>query len=382
MKKVLYVFGGEKASGAEIVIQRLLEYNLGQVEPSVFVSPGKFADELIASKKPYKVVTINRLRKLNRSNSLVIKFITEAIKNYFIISYKVCSYIKKYNIDIIHANTIVPASYLIPEILFSRIFFRKRNWIWSDHDLRYYSKTDKVFSAICASIYNKTIVVSEAVKKKYGNRKSVVVLHNGLNLNLFKANEEFRANFRNKNIFSRDDIVCSIAATISPRKGQLQLIEVFKQLLKESGNVKLVIAGGFGTDNPEYNNAVIEAIKGSKNIFYLGHVKNMIEFYCGSDVIINNSNAAGSEPLGTTIYEAMACEKIVIASNTGGSTEIISNNCDGFIFKAEDAENLRKTLEYVIINLHSLDEIRLMARKKAELKFDIRDMCEIYNNYI
>jgi hypothetical protein len=48
-KPVLYVFGGEKAQGAEVVIERLMFQNLDNVEPHLFISPGSFADELVRS---------------------------------------------------------------------------------------------------------------------------------------------------------------------------------------------------------------------------------------------------------------------------------------------------------------------------------------------
>jgi len=381
MKKVLYVFSGEKASGAEIVLERLISYNRSSVEPHLFISPGKFADELIsAAGKTYPIITVNRLRKLNRSSTSTFRFLKEALKNYFLVSSQVIKYVRKNEITHIHANTIVPASYLILAIIYSRFLKKRKVWIWSDHDLQYFSKIDILFSKICAILYSKTFVVSKAVKKKYGNKKSVVVLYNGLDLEVYKANDTEKDAFRKENKFLNDQLIISIAATISPRKGQLQLIKVFKLLTSSYTNINLVIAGSFGHDDDYYNTEVKNAIKDNQNIFYFGHVANMIQLYCGSDVIINNSNKSGGEPLGTTIYEAMACEKIVIASDTGGTQEIITNKEDGFVFDAEDDESLKETLEFVIVNINSLNEMKKRARRKAEKKFNINTMINNYNN--
>ena len=381
MTKVLYVFGGEKASGAEIVIERLISYNLDTVEPHLFISPGKFADELIAQGKTYPVITVNRLRKLNRSSTSAFRFFYEAIKNYFIISAKVIKYINKNQIRFIHANTIVPASYLIPAIIYCRFFGNKKYWIWSDHDLQYFSKLDNIFSSLCSSLFDITLTVSEAVKRKYGIKKGVHVLYNGLDVNVFRSDQLLRNAFRSK-INLENNLILGIAATFSPRKGQLELIKVFEKIGIHSKKITLLLAGGLGNDDIAYNNEVKEAIKGTSNIKYIGYINNMVEFCNGCDILINNSSLAGSEPLGTTIYEAMACEKIVVASDTGGTPEIISQGKDGFIFKANDVESLHTSLNYAIANINALQSIRTMARKKVIEKFSLETMTFNYNKYI
>jgi glycosyltransferase involved in cell wall biosynthesis len=379
MTKVLYVFGGEKASGAEIVIERLMSYNQNNVEPHLFISPGKFANELISAGKLYPITTISRLRKLNRSTTSTFTFFIEALKNYFIVSSEIIKYVRKNKITYIHANTVVPASYLILAIICSKFFARKRVWIWSDHDLKYFSKIDILFSKACATLYDITLVVSDAVKEKYSNKKPVKVLYNGLDLNVFKPNGEKRERFRQRFDFDENQLVLTIAGTISPRKGQLMLIRVFKNLTEKFININLIIAGSFGEDDNTYNDQVTEAIKSYSNIFYLGQVTNMLEVYCGSDIIINNSSAEGGEPLGTTIYEAMACEKIVIASDTGGTPEIITDKEDGFIFKADDEESLEEALRFVMLNLYTLSTTVKKARKKVDAKFSIQKMIDTYN---
>lgn len=381
MYKVLYVFGGEKASGAEIVIERLMTFNTNFVQPHLFVSPGRFAEELIAADKPYPVVTIDRLRKLNRSSTSAIKFFIEALKNYLLVSLKVVRYVHKNQITHIHANTVVPASYLIPAILYAKLFNKKKVWIWSDHDLKYFSKLDNVFSTLCSILFDKTLVVSKAVKNKYGAKKKVFLLYNGLDLNQYKSNVLYRDSFRSK-LNLTDKIVLGIAATISPRKGQLELIRVFSNLLEEFNNIALVIAGGLGKDNEDYNSEVLNLIKDNNSIHYVGHINNMVEFYCGCDIIINNSSKSGSEPLGTTIYEAMACEKVVIASNTGGTSEIITDKVDGFIFEADSNEGLFQCLVQTLSNFSQLADLRTSARKKVERIFSLENMSSNYNRLI
>lgn len=379
---ILYVFGGEKAQGAEIVIERLMAHNADEVNAHLVMAPGKFASSLVSANKPYQITLLDDLKKLNRSSTGKFKFYTRALTNYFKVSYKIHQYIKKHHIDVVHANTMVPAAYLLPLVSYSRLFNKRLKWCWSDHDLKYFSKLDTLHSQSCAKLYDYTIVVSEAVKRKYNGNSKAIVLYNGLDLNIFKPDAASRNAFRSKQHLSDDTIVIGIAAVISPDKGQLSLIQVFNKLSEKFPHIKLILAGGFAADTPAYSQEVQAAANSSANVIYLGYADNMSEFYNGCDIIISNSNAYRSESLGTTIYEAMAFEKVVVASDTGGTPEIITDNKDGFLFETGSTSGLYEKLDYAISNYNSLSNIRTAARNKANQKFNITTMTKRYNEII
>jgi len=91
--------------------------------------------------------------------------------------------------------------------------------------------------------------------------------------------------------------------------------------------------------------------------------------FCGfqdSYSMLNNSDililpSVWNEPFGMPVIEAMAAGKIVIASKSGGITELISENINGFLFEKNDIIELNNRMDYVIRNLHSLDNIRQNA---------------------
>lgn len=381
-KKILYVFGGEEASGAEMVIERLIEYNENFVDAFLFVSPGKFADD-IAKKNICATIQLDHLKKLNRSQTSGLNFYYKALLNYFSISWAVLKFINKYKIGVVHANTVVPASYLLPAILWAKLFRPKVRWIWSDHDLSYFTKLDHILSRLCTRFFDRTLTVSDAVKRKYNPSKKIITFYNGLDTNIFKADDDLRKNQRDKFGLYNNELVFTIAATISPRKGQLSLIESFAELIKVYPQIKLFIAGGNAIDTPEYTQKVFDKAQLYKsNVHILGKVTDMLALYNASDVIINNSNMAGSEPLGTTIYEAMACEKVVLVSDTGGNREIVDEKINGFIFKADDIKCLKNAMEYVLLNDKHMAAIRLASRQKVIHKFNIVNMVNCYNDII
>ena len=379
---ILYVFGGEKAQGAEIVIERMMERNTVHVTTHLIMSPGNFARDLVKSAKPFKITLLDDLKKLNRSATGKLQFYSRALSNYFSVSFKVYKYIKDNKINIVHANTIVPASYLMPLIFCSGMLLPGVKWIWSDHDMNYGSGIDAKLSKLCVKLYNKTLVVSAAVKKKYGTNQKVEVLYNGLDINQFKSDTDSRLLFRRKANAIDSDILIGIAANINPDKGQLELIEIFNELHLANFNIKLVLAGDYASQFPIYQQKVEAAIHSNPAIFHLGFFNDMINFYNGCDLVINNSNQSRSESLGTSIYEAMACSTIVLAADTGGTPEIITDNIDGFLFKTGNMADFKLKLSFIINNFANLKDIQLRARKKAISKFNIETMVQQYNTII
>jgi len=382
MLNVLYVFGGEKASGAEKVIERLIVQNTAHVNAHLFISPGSFAQTLVDDHNSSftKITLISQLKKLNRSSTGKLQFYLNALLNYFSVSWLAFRYVRKNKIDMVHANTIVPASYLLPALWFSKIFNPRVRWFWSDHDLRYFSSLDHKLAALCVNAFDLTLVVSEAVKKKYGGHTAKVeVLYNGLNLSDFKNDVALRKIFRQSHKIDEQTIVIGLAGTIEPRKGQLALINAFIKINKDFPESQLLLAGPPSADEPVYVGDVLKAIEQSPTIKYLGKISDMVSFYNGCDIVVNNSNKEGGEPLGTTLYEAMACEKIVAASATGGSPEIIDDKINGYLFKPDSPEDIYQILKDILLNITSLQKVQQNARIKVSKRFNILTMAERYN---
>ncbi|TCD01962.1 glycosyltransferase [Pedobacter frigidisoli] len=377
-KKVLYVFGGEFASGGEYVIERLM-INNQDVEPTLFIAPGAYSNSL-KQKYSFEIVELNALKKLNRSRVNIFLFCMRAIFNYLIVSKKVLSYSFSNEISIVHANTLGPASYLLPAILLSKLFRFKIFWLWSDHDLIHHSALDKFLLKLCSKFYNLTLVVSYAVKSKYSpSNDKVKVLYNGLDTRNFKRDDIARERLRDLYSLEKDCLVIGIAGFIAPRKGQIQLIEAIQSLNLSSLRLKLLITGLPLDANSSYYNEFLAKVNQNSNTIYVGSSEDMVAFYNCCDVVVNNSSINGSEPLGTTIYEGMACERIVVAASVGGTPEIISDGIDGFLYHAENMTIFLSIVNTILDRNSDFNIIKNNARRKVIEKFDVNVMSKSYN---
>ncbi len=84
-----------------------------------------------------------------------------------------------------------------------------------------------------------------------------------------------------------------------------------------------------------------------EEVLFFGHKKHpeAIALMKACDIIVNPSYTEG---LPTSIIEAALCEKAIIATNVGGTPEIISGNGDGFLVPAGDINVLREKLGFLI----------------------------------
>jgi glycosyltransferase involved in cell wall biosynthesis len=78
----------------------------------------------------------------------------------------------------------------------------------------------------------------------------------------------------------------------------------------------------------------------------------------------------------------MSCGRIVIATRTGGSPEIIDHGVNGFLCAPDDANAMAECLGSVLAKLEKLSPLCLAAREKAVHCFSIGRMCAGYNDLL
>lgn len=121
-----------------------------------------------------------------------------------------------------------------------------------------------------------------------------------------------------------------IAARIEREKGHIHLLEAVRSLQSRGVPVRLAITG----DGAQ--RASLEAFVSEHNLSdvvqFVGWVHSVEAFLADIDMFIVPS--ISSEGLPTTILEAMAAGRLVVASDIGGAAEAITSGTDGIIVPA------------------------------------------------
>ena len=127
-------------------------------------------------------------------------------------------------------------------------------------------------------------------------------------------------------------------------KGMHILVDAMPEVLNKYPDAHAVIVGGAHAFEPEYESFLQKHIadKGlQERVLMVGLQKNVPEWMQAMDVFVH---ASDNEPFGMVIIEAMALGKPVIATDSGGPTEIITPGVDGLLTPYGDAPRLAEAI--------------------------------------
>ena len=212
---------------------------------------------------------------------------------------------------------------------------------------------------------NRVTAVSENLKKEtfelFDIKNNIEVIPNFICLKEYKMdnNDYYKKRFAPNN----EKVICHVSNFRKVKRIE-DVIIAFEGISKEM-DVKLLLVG----DGPE--RARLEQIsrnsKFSKNIFFLGSLKSTKEVLNISDLFILPSS---KESFGLSALEAMACGVPVIASDSGGIPEVISNGKSGLLNSVGDTYQMIKNALKLLSNDSLLESFKTNAYQQA-MKFDI-----------
>lgn len=277
--------------------------------------------------------------------------------------------IKDSNYDLIYTNTsTVDIGFKLSKVLKVPHIWHIREFGDLDfgfkklHPQNYYSRMYRESSGV--------IFISEALKKHYEKLTPLInskVIYNGFDIASLKGMVTDQPNYQNKSIN------ISIVGQVSQGKGQDQAIKACKILKDKGYNIFLNIIGEVDYDYLE------TSTPGYKEFDWLilhGQVDNVKELRRSMDIELVCSK---SEAFGRVTIEAMLAGIPVIASNTGGTIELIEHKQNGLLYNYGDVQQLSEMI-LTLVNDEQL-KVKLVenASRFAE-KFTIeRTAREVYN---
>ncbi|WP_413708784.1 glycosyltransferase family 4 protein [Rhizobium sp. Rhizsp82] len=148
---------------------------------------------------------------------------------------------------------------------------------------------------------------------------------------------------------------------IHPHKGLHTLLDWIQRAKLDNVEVHLFVRGKFTTEAPEYEaqiRAQVNELQLQDNIHFEGFFAEPEAVYKNLDAICAPAQAA--EPLARTILEPMSMGIPVIATATGGTTEMVVNNVTGFI--VDGPENFKQAILAVQSNNAALSSMMAAGR--------------------
>jgi glycosyltransferase involved in cell wall biosynthesis len=224
------------------------------------------------------------------------------------------------------------------------------------------------------------VFVSEASRASFarvygGPRENWTVIENGVNLDVFTP--EPASPPREFEIPAGAPVV-TIVGALRWRKGHAVALSAWPYVRARVPNARLLIAG----DGPEA--AVLRgqarALDIEESVIFAGMRTDVADLIRASSLVLLPSQ---HEALPTTLIEAAACGRVVIATDVDGIPEVVADGETGLLVPFGDAEALGEAMIALLEDEPRRRAMGANARRLAEQRFDAkRWAARLYESYV
>lgn len=278
---------------------------------------------------------------------------------------RLLKYVKKENIDLIHANTRVTqvTAGLIrrfsgkPNLSTCHGFFKRR-------------LSRRLFP--CWGL--KVIAISQAVKEHLVEdfkmkEENISLIHNGIDVDKFIVHSSQFIRDKKRELGLGNGPVVGIIARLSDVKGHIYLIEAMKEVLGEFPDARLLIVGD-GKMKQDLA-ALVSRLRMERNVYFIPSVKETEDVLAIMDLFVMPSLAEG---LGLSLIEAMAAGLAVIGSNIGGIKSLIKHGYNGLLVEPANPKQLSLAILELLNDRAKAGALGANARDFIRKNFSQDDM--------
>jgi glycosyltransferase involved in cell wall biosynthesis len=295
------------------------------------------------------------------------------------------------NITIVHARSRAPAW----SCLFATKITRRKFVTTFHGTYNFNSKLKRFYNSVMVKsnliIAGSNFIFSH-IKNNYSDyldiKNKLLVIFRGINVDYFdhttKTELEEKKLLKNWGIEENKKIIL-LPGRLTSWKGQELFLEAINMVNIQLGYeafYAVILGSEQGRDL--YKKKLIrlsEQYRMTKQVKFIDHCKDMALAYKVSDIIVSSS--IEPEAFGRVAVEAQSMQKVIIASDIGGSNETVINEKTGYLFESGNAKSLSdKILKVLNLDETTIKTIGIEGRKNIVSKFNVEKMCfSTYSEY-
>ena len=296
-----------------------------------------------------------------------------------------------YKISIVHARSRAPAwsCFLATKVT-------RRKFVTTFHGTyNFRSKIKRFYNSIMVKsdliIAGSNFIFSH-IKDNYADyltdEKKLMVIFRGINVDYFDPTTKTEIQEKKLKKYwgiEENKKIILLPGRLTSWKGQELFLEAINLVNIQLG-YEAFFAVILGNDQGRnlYKKKLIrlsEQYRMTKQVKFIDHCKDMALAYKISDIIVSSS--IEPEAFGRVAVEAQSMEKIIIASNIGGSNETVIDEKTGYLFESASPKSLStKILKVLNLDDTTLKSLGIEGRKNIIKKFNVEKMCfSTYSEY-
>lgn len=206
--------------------------------------------------------------------------------------------------------------------------------------------------------------VDAFIKKRAVKSGRMISIHNGISTQKFKFNECERARIKKELNVENKQMILAVGRLVEAKDYNNLLNAIF--LLKDNkNNIKVLIAG----DGPlrQELQGLIYKLRLEDYVDFLGIRDDIPALMSATDVFVLSSAWEG---FGLVVAEAMACQRVVVATDCGGVKEVLGSA--GFLVQPRQAPELAEALcKALDLSTQYSDTLGKAARQRVQSYYSL-----------
>ena len=199
----------------------------------------------------------------------------------------------------------------------------------------------------------------------------IQIIPNGVNCNIFRPQQQ-RLCLRSAFDLPKDRLIVGNVARLDPVKNHEVILQALHRIPKVLRPFFLLV--GDGPHRVALQRQIDQlGLEPDARLFgFSNHIPkllNCMDFYVQSSFYEGFSN---------TVLEALACGLPVLATNVGGTADILTQNEEGFFFQPTDDESLASLFVRLVADQELRRVLGERARRRAARYFPVQSMVEKY----
>lgn len=232
------------------------------------------------------------------------------------------------------------------------------SWLF-DRSEYLFNQKKALFSGLDLTIITPSQWLADQVKQSFLRDYPVKVIHNGIDLSVFKDREsDFRKRYHLEDKF----VILGVAMGWEKRKGLDVFVELANRL---DSRFQIVLVGTNDKIDKQLPESII-SIQRTQN------QAELAEIYSAADVFVNPTR---EEVLGLTNIEALACGTPVITFDSGGSPECVDETC-GWVVAKDNLVTLKEKVEFL------LEHNQYFTERTCVQHAQLFDAAQKFNEYV